>query len=116
MHREYMFVFDPKITFTHHVDILIAYLKFAFPEKDFSMFNDCTLLLGNASSYRSISKNHSIFRNLSHLPIRWRHTGECDKGALVQYILDFVSGDPNDTFCMKERILDHGWYEMIAVS
>lgn len=98
-----MFVFNPKTTFPHHAETLVAYLKLEFPDVTFSMFNENTLLVGDASNYQ-------------HLPIRWKHTGDRESGSLVNYILGFVSGDPNDTFCMEERILDHGWYETVVIS
>lgn len=98
-----MFIFDPKNTFPHHIELLESYLFREFPQVGFSMIDDYTLVVGDASKY-------------VHLPIRWVHSGLRESGPLVNYILNFVSGDPNDTFAMEERILEHGWYEVVIVS
>lgn len=103
MFREYMFFFDPKTTFKHHIDILLTYVHLNFPELVLSMFDNYTLIIGDGSKYK-------------HLSIRWEHSGQREYGAIVQYIIEFVSGDPNDTFSMQDRILDHGWYDAVAIS
>lgn len=98
-----MFLFDPKTTFPHHLEILASYLRREFPQASLSMLDDRTLLVGDASKY-------------AHMPIRWEHSGLRECGPLVNYILGFVSGDPNDTFAIEERIVDHGWYDAVTVS
>lgn len=92
-----------------HVEILLDYLRYKFPEQPLSMINDKTMFIGDYSMYR-------------HIPVRfiksstdgYESAGVCDE--IMSYILKFVNGDMNDIFVMKDYIEDYGLYYVEFIS
>lgn len=92
-----------------HIEILLGYLRYKFPEQPFSMINEKTLFIGDYSIYQ-------------HIPVRfiksstdgYESAGEYDE--IMSYILKFVNGDINDIFVMKDYIANYGLYYIEFIS
>jgi hypothetical protein len=94
-----------------HIEILLGYLRYKFPEQPFSMINEKTLFIGDYSIYQ-------------HIPVRfiksstdgYESAGTGENCEIIPYILNFVNGDMNDIFEMKDYISDYGLYYVEFIS
>lgn len=109
METNYIVFFSANCIY-EHIEILLGYLRYRFPEQPFSMIDEKTLFIGDYSIYQ-------------HIPVRfiksstdgYEKCDNCDE-QIIPYILKFVNGDINDIFVMKDYIANYGLYYIEFIS